>query len=91
MNNTNVTLKQFLNIVGGSLVRPYLCTVFLETHYESNGLLVIEPIKFEDNNKFFECKDDLTPYLNFEITSYNQDSDGGEILGESICLRRVCE
>ena len=91
--DTPVTLRQFLEITGNSLIEPWLCTVYISEYDEDYKGYFSQSIQFQSNKgyKDYYLQDikNLEPYMDYEIYGFDQEFYYGELDSQVIWLRKI--
>ena len=77
-----VTLRKFLEIVGGTLIVPSICQVIVA---EGDDVYV------GHNGDWLNDMEKLEPYLEYEITKFSQFFAFGELDKQIMCLEEMEE
>ena len=91
-----VTLKNFFDIVGISFIHTYVCECYVDEWDEDFEEFFPKQIYFEadiigGNPKRYvtDVLRDLTPYMDYEIYKCNQKTEYGEIVEQTIYLKKL--
>ena len=91
--DTPVTLRQFLEITGNSLIEPWLCTVYVSEYDENGNLSFPKQIQFPSDKKYerYWLQDikNLEPYMDYEIYDFEQTLLYGELDQQILWLRQI--
>ena len=86
-NDPPVTLRTFLNIVGDKLIGPYICEVFVA---EPDPLFEeIDKRVMFGNSEHLPKKEDLNPYLDYEIIKFSENWRWGGLDSQTLWLREI--
>ena len=91
--DTPVTLRQFLEITGNSLIEPWLCTVCISEYDEDYKEYFSKQIQFQSNkgygDYYLQNIKNLEPYMDYEIYGFDQEFYYGELDLQTIWLRKI--